>query len=106
MFLQFQFNSFLDFIVKNPEVSTVVILLYLAWELRGPKGAFSTLKNDLDNLAMVVRALAKVHDDIDDNMVDMYVFGDGTEPSDFILDSTIKSDGGEEVNHEEQEIRQ
>lgn len=72
-------------VLSNPDVGWVVLILYLMWEIRGPKGAIHDLKLKIENTTTIIRALARVHDDIETDDVDEYLNG-GKEPNDFITD--------------------
>jgi len=71
-------------LIENPEIGWVASLLYLMWEIRGPKGKINDLAERIEGVVVVVRALAQVHDDIDTERVDEYLTRNGNEPSDFI----------------------
>lgn len=70
--------------LSNPEVGWVVIMLYLIWEIRGPKGAVKELKKSIHATGTVVRALARVQEDVDTEKVDGILTENGHEPNDFI----------------------
>ena len=77
-------GGIVSWLLENPEVGWVVVVLYLMWEIRGPKGQIARLVHQLEAIVVVVRALARVHDDIDTKEVDEYLTNNGNEPSDFI----------------------
>lgn len=59
-------------------------LLYLIYEIRGPRGKIKELTGLLKNTIIVVRGLARVHEEVDTEKVDEYLVENGMEPSDFI----------------------
>lgn len=71
-------------LLENPEVGWVVVILYLMWEIRGPRGKIAELTHMIKSITTVVRGLARVHDNIDTQQVDEYLVENGMEPSDFI----------------------
>lgn len=77
-------DSIVVWLLENPEVGWVVVILYLMWEIRGPKGAIHDLSKNIVNVVTVVRALARVHNDIETQEVDDYLTENGMEPADFI----------------------
>lgn len=72
-----------EWVLDNPDVGWVVLILYLMWEIRGPKGAIHDLKLQIEKSGTIIRALARVHDDIETEQVDEYLNGT-KEPNDFI----------------------
>lgn len=97
-------SGIIGWMLDNPEAGWVVTILYLAWEIRGPKGAIHQLRRSLDSSIIVIRALARSHNDIDTEMVDGYLVENGHEPSDFIKedemeDSDFSSTVPKEDNH-------
>lgn len=82
-----QVEGLVSWLLNNPEVGWVVVVLYLMWEIRGPKGKINELTKMLRNIVTVVRALARTHDEVDTQKVDEYLTSDGHEPGDFINES-------------------
>jgi len=76
--------DFIPWLLENPEVGWVAVILYLMWEIRGPKGKIKDLSERIEGIVVVVRALADVHDGIKTEKVDDYLVKNGSEPSDFI----------------------
>jgi len=75
--------SAVEWVLDNPDVGWIVLILYLMWEIRGPKGAIHDLKVQIEKSGTIIRALARVHDDIETEQVDEYLNGT-KEPNDFI----------------------
>jgi len=71
-------------LLSNPEVGWVAVILYLMWEIRGPWGKIKELMDLIKSVTTVVRGLARVHDDVDTEAVDDYLVENGMEPGDFI----------------------
>ena len=85
-------ESIIAWMLDNPEVGWVITIAYLMWEIRGPKGAISELKKSIDASIVVIRALARTHDSVDEERVDNYLVQNGSEPSDFIEEEVIKDE--------------
>lgn len=73
-----------SWLLSNPEVGWVAVILYLMWEIRGPWGKIKELMDLIKSVTTVVRGLARVHDDVDTEAVDDYLVENGMEPGDFI----------------------
>jgi len=71
-------------LLANPEVGWVVVILYLMWEIRGPKGKINDLSERIAGIVVVVRALASVNQNIDTEKVNDYLIENGSQPEDFI----------------------
>jgi hypothetical protein len=56
------------------------------WEIRGPRGKINELTSLIKSSITVIRALARVHEEVDTNQVDEYLVENGAEPGDFIRD--------------------
>ena len=95
----------IEWLLDNPETGWVAVLIYLAWEIRGPKGKVNSIKNDIKSVTVVVRALARSNENIDSEQVDEYLVEEnGSEPSDFIDFGKLKeSDGIIETESDEEE---
>lgn len=91
-----QVGDIISWMLSNPEVGWVVVIVYLAWEIRGPKGAIHELKKSITSAIVVIRALARIHESIDTEEVDNYLVENGMEPVDFIKDEVKVGD--EEIN--------
>ena len=72
--------------LKYPELGWILVLAYLFIELRSKYGKIYDLRHMLLSAITVIRALARVHNDIDTEAVDEYLLENGTEPDDFIFD--------------------
>jgi len=89
------FTDIVGWMLDNPEVGWVVVILYLGWEIRGPKGAVHEMRSTVNNTIVVIRALARVHEEVDTERVDEYLVDNGSEPGDFI-DIDFKDDDDDE----------
>lgn len=89
-------TEMLPWLLENPEVGWVAVILYLMWEIRGPRGKIAELTKLLENVTVVVRGLARAQnndEDVDIQSIDEYLAENGQEPSDFIdRDKNDKSD--------------
>jgi len=70
--------------LANPDLGWIIVVVYLGWELRGKRGTIAKTNKMILSAITVIRALARVHDDIDTQQVDDYLLENGTEPNDFI----------------------
>lgn len=70
--------------VANPDLGWIIVVIYLGWELRGKRGTIAKTNDMILSAITVIRALARVHDEIDTSAVDSYLLENGTEPEDFI----------------------
>lgn len=70
-------------ILENPEIGWVATILYLIWEIRGPKGRIRELNLLIKDVVIVVRAMARTNSSIDEEKVDEFLTRNGHEPSDF-----------------------
>ena len=71
---------------ENPEVGWVIVVFYLIWEIRGPRGRINELIKSINSLRVVVRALVRANDNVDTNSADELLADNGHEPHDFIDD--------------------
>lgn len=79
--------GWLEFVISHPDLfGWAGTLLYLIYEIRGPRGRINELMGLLKNTVVVVRGLARVHSNVDTESVDDYLVENGMEPSDFIED--------------------
>lgn len=81
----------IEWLLENPQVGWVGVILYLMWEIRGPKGKIKELTDSLHQITVVVRGLARANDDVDTEKVDDLLADNGTEPGD-----VIETDTGQE----------
>lgn len=72
--------------IKYPELGWILVLAYLFIELRSKYGKIYDLRHMLLSAITVIRALARVQEDINTEAVDEYLLENGTEPDDFIAD--------------------
>lgn len=102
-----QFEAVIAWMFSNPEVGWVIVILYLVVELRTKKGALYKVNKNVDNLVVVVRALARVNDDIDTSRVDEFLSDKRIgEPLDFLAnfdytDFDVNDDSSEEERLEQ-----
>ena len=73
-----------EWVIENPEIGWVLVILYLGYEIRGPGGVIHKLHMQISQTAVVVRALARVHESIETEQVDDVLSDNGNEPSDYI----------------------
>jgi len=78
------FTEVIEFIFDYPELGWMLVMMYLAYELRGKRGRIYNLDKKLTSAIIVVRALARTYDDMDEQAVDEYLVENGMEPGDFI----------------------
>lgn len=90
----------LEWTIENPEIGWVFALFYLVYELRGPKGAVRNLHEHIHDTTVVVRALAKVHSDVDSDMVDETLGSEDQEPSDFLSKSRYEKIRSDDINED------
>ena len=76
----------IEWAVANPELGWIIVVIYLGWELRGKHGTIAKTNKMILSAITVIRALARVHEDIDTEAVDDYLLENGTEPQSFIED--------------------
>lgn len=72
--------------IEHPELGWIVVLAYLFLELRSRYGRIHDLRFMVLSAITVIRALARVQDDINTEAVDDYLLENGTEPDNFIVD--------------------
>jgi hypothetical protein len=83
------FSEVVSFVFENPELGWIVVLVYLAYELRGERGRIYKLDKKITSAIVVIRALSrKGAEGVDEEIVDEYLVENGMEPGDF-----IKEDG-------------
>ena len=85
-------ESVVPWLLNNPEVGWVVVMGYLAYELRGKRGRIHTLDKKLTSATVVIRALARTDDEMNEQAVDEYLVENGMEPSDFIEDDSERKE--------------
>jgi hypothetical protein len=84
MILQISLFDLFSWIVANPELGWILAVLYLFIEIRTPWGRIKDLTDLIKNTITVVRAVARVHSEIDTQGVDEYLLENGMDPNDFI----------------------
>jgi len=84
--LQVGLGALVGWILAHPELGWIVAIIYLVIEIRTPWGKIKELTDLIKNVVTVVRALARVHNDIDTEGVDEYLLENGMDPQDFISD--------------------
>lgn len=91
-------GGLIGWLLANPEVGWVAVILYLMWEIRGPWGKINELMKLIKSVTTVVRGLARVHDEVDTEAVDDYLVENGMEPGDFIMDERVQMDDEADPN--------
>mgnify|MGYP006266881253 CR=1 FL=1 len=94
LILQSGGGGLIGWLLANPEIGWVAVILYLMWEIRGPWGKINELMKLIKSVITVVRGLARVHDDVDTETVDDYLVENGMEPGDFIRKDDDNEDLG------------
>jgi len=89
LLLQTEGGGIIGWFLNNPEIGWVGVILYLMWEIRGPYGKINELMQMIKSVITVVRGLARVHDEVDTDVVDEYLVENGMEPGDFISRAKI-----------------
>lgn len=84
----------LDFILKYPELGWILAVAYLAYELRGRHGRIYKLDKKMTSAIIVIRALSRAEDTVDEDTVDEYLVENGMEPEDFIAGESKPPNGG------------
>lgn len=74
----------ITWLFDNPEIGWVAVVLYLMWEIRGPKGKIKELTDSIHHITVVVRGLARANENVDTEKVDDLLVDNGTEPGDVI----------------------
>jgi len=88
-------GGLIGWLLANPEIGWVAVILYLMWEIRGPWGKINELMKLIKSVITVVRGLARVHEDVDTQTVDEYLVENGMEPGDFIRDEPERKGEGD-----------
>lgn len=97
-------TELIEFVFNYPELGWVLVMAYLAYELRGKRGRVHNLDKKLTSSIIVIRALARTDDEMKEEAVDEYLVENGMEPTDFIAGAdeppkrteggpTLRSDG-------------
>ena len=71
--------------MENPELGWIIVFVYLVIELRHPRGRAYAIDKKLTGAIIVIRALARREDAIDEKLVDDYLVENGMEPEDFFI---------------------
>jgi hypothetical protein len=74
----------IEFVLSYPELGWILVMGYIAYELRGKRGRLYNLDKKLTSAIIVIRALARTDEDMDEQAVDEYLVENGMEPGDFI----------------------
>lgn len=82
LFIEFLF-AVVEFIITHPELGWIPFGLWLLFELRSKRGRIYQLDRKITSAIIVVRALARKEEAIDEEEVDRYLVENGMEPSDF-----------------------
>ena len=83
----------IEWAIANPDLGWIIVVIYLGWELRGKRGTIAKTNKMILSAITVIRALARVHEDIDTEAVDDYLLENGTEPQSFIEDEDDDDEG-------------
>lgn len=85
-------SSVVQFVLENPELGWILVLLYLGIEIRHPRGRVRKLDEKITNNTIVIRAISRVTEGIREKEVDGYLVSNGMEPEDF-LSNEAQSNG-------------
>lgn len=85
-------QEIVSWLIQHPETGWAVVLFYLGWEIRGPRGKISEMTTMIKSVIIVVRSMARTNEEIDTEAVDEYLVDNGQEPSDFIRDDEMDID--------------
>lgn len=81
-------------IAQYPAVAALFVLVYLILELHHPKGRFRRLEDKIekqhDRRVLVLRALARANDGVDEDEVDDFLLNGGT-VDDFLINGVDRS---------------
>ena len=78
-------SDVISFVFSNPELGWVIVLAYVAYELRGERGRIYKLDKKITSAIVVIRALSREGaEGVDEEIVDEYLVENGMEPEDFI----------------------
>lgn len=94
-------ESLIPWMLNHPEAGWVVVLAYLAYELRGSRGALYQLDKKITSAIIVIRALARTDEKMDEDAVDEYLVENGMEPGDFIQNGTPDQTDAESLHEAE-----
>lgn len=83
-----------SFLLNHPELGWVLLAAWLFIELRTERGVIYKLDKKITSSIIVIRALAKKEDAIDEEKVDEYLVENGMAPEDFF--TNIESENLEE----------
>ena len=72
-----------EFVVSHPELGWILLFFWLLFELRSPRGRIYQLDKKITSSIIVIRALAKKEEAINEDKVDKYLVENGMEPDDF-----------------------
>lgn len=72
--------------IEHPELGWVLLLIWLAVELRTRYGIIYQLDQKITGSIIVIRALAQHEEAIDEDKVDAYLAENGMAPQDFFRD--------------------
>jgi len=78
-------TDLIQFIFDYPELGWILVMGYLAYELRGKRGRIYKLDKKITSSIVVIRALSREGaEGVDEEIVDEYLVENGMEPEDFI----------------------
>lgn len=81
----------IEWVIQHPELGWIVLFFWLLFELRHPKGRVHALDRKITGAIIVIRALARREDAINEKKVDDYLVENGMEPGDFFVQGDGKS---------------
>lgn len=82
----------LEWIIEHPEIGWVALGGYLLFELRSKKGKLYALDRKITGAIIVIRALARKEEAINEDSVDEYLVENGMEPSDFFVEEDVPTE--------------
>jgi len=78
-------SDVISFVFSNPEFGWIIVLAYVAYELRGERGRIYKLDKKITSSIVVIRALSRQGaEGVDEEIVDEYLVENGMEPEDFM----------------------
>ena len=95
------FIDLIEALLRYPELGWVIVLIYLYIELRSSHGKLQRVDERIVAVTTVVRALSRVHDDIETGMVDEYLVENGQEPKDFLGPDDGRREKVDKTKHSE-----
>lgn len=91
-----------EFVVEHPELGWILLSAWLFVELRTKYGKLHAFDKKITGAIIVIRALAKKDEAIDEEAVDDYLVENGMEPEDFFAQNRAFPDSNIEDSSSEQ----